>query len=130
MDEAGLGLVLTNLLGRATTLKEEEGWELLRPGVHIRRLYRNGDDGPAAALLRYQPSASVPYHEHRGYEHILILDGAQSDERGRYDAGTLVINPPGTGHRVWSDVGCVVLIIWERGMPYPTSLVAAAPQQG
>ena len=125
MDEARSGLVLANLLGRATTLKEEADWEPLRPGVDIRRLYKNGDDGPSAALLRYQPGAAVPLHRHRGYEHILVLDGAQSDERGRYPVGTLVINPPGTAHRVWSDVGCVVLIFWERGLPFPTTPDAA-----
>ena len=121
MNQTWSGLVLTDLLGRAATLKGEDDWEPLRPGVHIRHLYQNGNDGPSAALLRYQPGASVPYHEHRGYEHILVLDGVQSDERGRYPTGTLVINPPHTGHRVWSDDGCVVLIIWEQGMPFPAT---------
>jgi len=38
----------------------------------------------------------VPMHEHTGYEHILILAGSQRDENGTFEAGTLVINPPGT----------------------------------
>ncbi len=126
MDETRSRLVFADLLDRAARLKEEDGWELLRPGVHIRQLYKNGEDGTTAALLRYQPGAAIPFHEHRGHEYILVLDGTQSDERGRYPAGTFVINPPHTGHRVWSDVGCVVLIIWELGSPFLSSPVVPA----
>ena len=83
-----------------------------REGVEIARLA--GDpDGASVALLRYQPGASVPMHEHTGLETIIVLDGAQSDERGRYAAGTMAVNPAGTRHSVWSEEGCVVLIQWE-----------------
>jgi anti-sigma factor ChrR (cupin superfamily) len=109
-------VVLAELLRRAGSLKDEEGWEPFGPGVGVRWLYRTPDGGPSAALLRYQPGASVPLHEHVGYEHVLVLDGAQADERGRYPAGALVINPPGSRHRVHSDEGCVVLIVWERAV--------------
>ena len=89
-------------------------WEPFRDGVDIAWLYRNGAHGPAAAYLRYAPGARVPLHLHAGYEHVLVLDGAQSDKNGRHRAGTLVINPPGTSHEVLSEEGCLVLIVWER----------------
>ncbi|MFC5069938.1 cupin domain-containing protein [Flaviflagellibacter deserti] len=103
------------------------GWKKLdfqpfHPGVTIHPLYGSGD-GPAAAILRYEENARVPYHEHTGFEHVLILDGSQSDERGRYDKGSLTINPPGTSHDVWSDEGCVALLIWER----PVRIIASGP---
>jgi anti-sigma factor ChrR (cupin superfamily) len=82
-----------------------------RDGVEICRLRA---DDPAVALLRYAPGAAVPRHMHTGLETILVLEGAQSDERGHYPAGTLVLNPTGTEHSVWSEGGCVVLIQWER----------------
>lgn len=84
------------------------------PGIDIHRLYGDGLTGPAAALLRYAPGASVPLHEHPGHEHILMLDGSQEDEHGRYPAGTLVINLPGSRHHVRSPQGCVALLIWEQ----------------
>lgn len=92
------------------------GWRDLafapfREGVEICTL-KSG--APAVALLRYAPGARVPRHEHMGLETILVLEGAQSDERGRYAAGALVLNPEGSVHSVWSDEGCVVLIQWER----------------
>ena len=93
-------------------------WEPFRPGVQIRRLYEADQGGPSAALLRYEAGAGVPPHEHLGYEHILVLDGAQSDEYGSYPAGTFVVNRPHSVHRVASHAGCVVLIIWERGIRF------------
>jgi anti-sigma factor ChrR (cupin superfamily) len=89
-------------------------WAPFRPGVDRHVLYDCGPEGPAAALLRYQPGVSIPPHEHVGYEHILVLSGVQEDERGRYPAGTMVINPPQTQHHVRSPEGCVVLAIWQR----------------
>ena len=88
-------------------------WQTFRPGVEIARLYGNGEQGPASALLRYAPGASVPRHEHTGYEHIVVLAGAQSDERGSYPAGTCVIHAPGSAHAVRSEHGCVVLVMWS-----------------
>lgn len=84
-----------------------------REGVEIARLYGGGAGEPSAAFLRYAPGSSVPRHGHPGYEHIFVLEGAQEDEHGRYEAGTLVINPPGTSHSVRSEHGCLVLVIWQ-----------------
>jgi anti-sigma factor ChrR (cupin superfamily) len=98
----------------AEALAQRPGYEPLRPGVDILYLYRETEGGAATALLKYAPGAEVPPHEHTGYEHVFVLSGEQSDARGRYPAGSLVVNPPGTGHRVWSEGGCLVLVVWER----------------
>lgn len=86
-------------------------FEPFRDGVEICRLRA---ETPEVALLRYAPGAAVPAHHHDGLEVISVLDGAQSDESGTYRAGDVVLNPPGTSHSVWSDEGCVVLILWEK----------------
>lgn len=93
-----------------------DGWENMtfepfHDGVEICHLWRGGPD---IALLRYAPGASVPRHRHTGLETILVLDGSQSDENGRYFAGSLVFNPAGTEHSVWSEDGCTILIQWEK----------------
>ena len=85
----------------AASLAERPGYEPLRPGVDILYLYREGEGGAASALLKYAPGAEVPAHEHSGYEHVLVLDGEQSDPRGSYPSGSMVIHPPGSRHRVW-----------------------------
>lgn len=93
-----------------------QGWQRMEfepfsQGVDICWI-KTGD--PGVALLRYQPGARVPKHTHTGLETILVLAGSQSDEQGTYRSGSLVLNPEGTSHSVWSDDGCVVLIEWER----------------
>src|SRR4051794_29795903 len=98
----------------AELARSTQGYEPFRPNIEIRPLYRTLNGGPAAAVLRYEPGASLASHSHDGYEHILIREGEQTDERGTYGAGTLVVNPPGTGHSVTSRTGCVVLVIWEK----------------
>jgi anti-sigma factor ChrR (cupin superfamily) len=82
-----------------------------REGVEVHYIKQGA---PALAILRYAPGAKVPHHLHAGLETILVLDGMQSDERGDYAKGSLILNPQGTTHSVWSEQGCAVLIQWER----------------
>ncbi|HEX4999402.1 MAG TPA: cupin domain-containing protein [Terriglobia bacterium] len=89
-------------------------WQPFRRGVEIHRLYGVDEIGPKAAFLRFSPGGHVPLHEHTGYEHILILSGAQVDENSRAEAGSLIVNPPGTRHSVYSEHGCLVLAIYEK----------------
>lgn len=93
----------------------DRSFEPFRDGIEICRLI---DGEPAVALLRYAPGARVPNHRHRGLETIVVLDGEQCDERGCYPKGSVVLNPKGSEHSVWSDAGCVVLIQWERAIEF------------
>lgn len=104
--------VFRALLGTAYA---DADFEPFREGVEICHLQRceNGT-GPALALLRYQPGAAVPLHEHVGMETICVLSGSQSDEAGTYRAGDVVVNPAGSRHSVWSAEGCTVLIHWAE----------------
>lgn len=92
------------------------GWKALefkpfRDGVEIHHLL---EGEPAIALLKYQPGARIPLHRHTGLETVLVISGEQRDERGTYPVGTMVANPEGSCHSVWSETGCVVLIQWTR----------------
>jgi anti-sigma factor ChrR (cupin superfamily) len=100
-----------------------------RSGVEIARLYNEGRGGASAALLRYAAGASVPLHRHLGHEHVLVIEGAQQDERGLYETGTFVINPPGSEHSVFSPSGCLVLIVWQRPVVFLTDRRGAAPDE-
>jgi len=118
-DEGASAPVLPRLVARALELGTRAGdWQSLRHGVDILRVCGNADSGPSVALLRYQPGAHVPAHRHLGFEVIYVLSGAQSDERGTYGAGTLVVNREGGAHSVKSDDGCLVLIMWERPIEF------------
>lgn len=102
----------------------EGGWQGLafahfREGVEIFQIL---DGAPALAVLRYAAGAAVPHHRHTGLESILVLDGVQEDEQGRYAKGSLVLNQPGSSHSVWTGSGCVVLIQWTAPIIFTSDL--------
>ncbi len=97
---------------------DEIPWQPFKDGVEIHRLYGDGVTGPTAALLRFREAGKVPLHEHRGYEHILVLAGAQRDQNSTATAGTLMINAPGTRHSVISEAGCIVLAIYNEAVQF------------
>ena len=101
-------------LSNIATWQDNLPWQPFRNGVEIYRLYGENTSGSAAALLRYEPRASVPRHTHTGFEHIYVLAGSQTDQNGEHQAGTFVINPPHSNHGVVTQAGCIVLIIWEK----------------
>jgi anti-sigma factor ChrR (cupin superfamily) len=104
-------LAITRTKFHGSRIKKEKG-------VEIFRLYGDGITGPTAALLRYSEAGEVPTHEHSGYEHIFVLYGSQADENGVFNAGTVVINAPGTRHKVRSGAGCIVLAIYEKAVRF------------
>jgi len=104
-------LVMGDLMGTWQSLP----FAPFREGVEV---YYIKQGAPALAILRYAPGAKVPLHLHAGLETILVLDGVQSDERGDFGKGTVLLNPEGTTHSVWSEHGCAVLIQWERPVQF------------
>ena len=105
-------------LFRIDEWQDEVPWGPFLPGIEIYRLYGDGIAGPTAALLRFEPGASVSLHEHTGYEHIIVLAGSQVDENTRAEAGTLIVNPPQSRHSVFTETGCIVLAIYEKPVAF------------
>jgi anti-sigma factor ChrR (cupin superfamily) len=105
-------VTLHGLIGR--TDWDELDWEPFRPGIRVHWLYRTDQGGGEAALLRYERGATVPLHEHVGWEHIFVLAGSQSDGAALYGKGALMISAPGTQHAIASEEGCVVLAVWQH----------------
>jgi anti-sigma factor ChrR (cupin superfamily) len=94
------------------------GWrdlafEHFREGITVHWLLKGGPVEPSVAILNYESGAGVPRHRHMGLETIVVLDGVQSDENGDYPVGSVVLNPVGTEHSVWTKDGCIVLIQWD-----------------
>ena len=109
---------LQNLLSSADARKTL-AWEFFREGVQVSWIYRLEEkSGPSSAFLKYEPGAEVPLHSHTGLEHILMLEGSQTDENGTFHEGDIIINPPGTRHSVHSRDGCEVLAVWHAPVKF------------
>lgn len=80
--------------------------------VWRKRVHRVGpaESGQVTSVVRYQPDASFPAHDHPEGEEILVLDGVFSDEHGDWPAGTYLLNPEGFRHAPFSKPGCTLLV--------------------
>lgn len=105
-------LIVNNIINIAA-YQTEIAWQAFRPGIDAFPIQGEPGTAAACALLRYHAGAILPEHRHNGCEYILVLDGSQQDEHGRYDVGTLAINTPDSSHNVCSPEGCIVLAIWQ-----------------
>jgi anti-sigma factor ChrR (cupin superfamily) len=88
-----------------------------RVGVEMHSLYstkETGEDGPAAAIIRYMPSGNAQPHRHPGYEIIWILEGELETDDGVYPAGSLLVMPPDSVHTPRSPKGAVGFVVWEQ----------------
>ena len=90
------------------------------PGGHVarKRVHRVGppESGQVTSIVRYDPGATFPGHDHPGGEEILVLDGVFSDEHGDWPAGTYLLNPEGFHHSPFSKEGCV---LWVKLRQFP-----------
>lgn len=74
------------------------------------------ESGQVTSVVRYEPGATFPPHDHPGGEEILVLEGVFSDEHGDWPAGTYLLNPEGFRHAPFSRDGCV---LWVKLRQYP-----------
>jgi anti-sigma factor ChrR (cupin superfamily) len=94
------------------------------PGVSRRMLERNGaEQARATSIVRYAAGAGFDAHTHPLGEEILVLDGVFADEFGSYPAGTYLKNPPGSGHRPFSETGCTLFVKLRYMQPDDTQRV-------
>jgi anti-sigma factor ChrR (cupin superfamily) len=82
------------------------------PSVWRKRLHRVGpaEAGQVTSVVRYQPGARFPEHDHPEGEEILVLEGVFSDQRGDHGPGSYLLSPEGHRHAPWSDPGCVIFV--------------------
>jgi len=70
------------------------------PGVTWCALHLDPErvEGDASVLIRMEPGASYPEHEHQGLEEVLILHGGYRDGDGEHRAGSYLRYPAGSRH--------------------------------
>ncbi len=79
------------------------------PGVELRRLL-----GQKTVLVRMQPGAVYPPHEHRTAEQCYVLEGSVTDSSGvTAFAGDFVCMAAGSTHQeIHTETGCVFLLAY------------------
>ena len=96
-------------VGLIVSRMDEGRWRPLAPGVEVKRLWDS-----RTFLMRCEPGSTVPAHEHRAFEHTLVVSGDLVSNLGTYGPGDYHGVPSGGTHDAWTTrTGCVALIQYE-----------------
>lgn len=80
-------------------------------GVWVKVLRFDAAAGRAPTiLLKFEPGARYPGHNHPGGEEIFVLEGEIHLGRDHLRAGDYLYTAPNNKHAVYSETGCVVLV--------------------
>lgn len=91
-------------------------WRTKLPGF---KEYDLGEiDGCHVNMFWIRPGRTVPAHTHKGYELSIVLDGAFTDERGRFGKGDISIADASVDHRpkAESDRPCIGFAVLDDGV--------------
>src|SRR5262245_31109800 len=104
-----------------TVVREEaSGWKPLRvPGISIKLLRNDKESGEATFLLRFEPGAAFPAHDHPAGEQVFVVEGDVRIGRERLTAGDYLYTPPLGIHAVSTERGCVLFVT----LPKPIEVV-------
>lgn len=88
----------------------EEG--IKTEGVYVKVLrYDKGTKRSPTILLKFEPGASYPNHNHPAGEEASILDGEIRFGPDQLNTGDYLYTPPGKTHSVFSRTGCTLLLV-------------------
>ena len=102
-----------DLTQRAVMHTSTMEWQASPSGTVWRKrlhLVGSAEAGQVTSLVRYEPNASFPAHDHPEGEEILVLEGTFYDEHGDWPAGTYLLNPEGFRHAPFSKEGCMLFV--------------------
>src|SRR6185437_12208194 len=97
----------------------EMEWKKTRfPGCEIKVLLSDPKTGLQTALLRFEPGAVLPDHEHVDIEQTYVLEGRLVDKDGpvkglECKSGEFIWREVGSRHVAWCPDGGLVLAIFQ-----------------
>ncbi len=96
--------------------RSNETWKPLDepgvPGIFLKPL-RYGEEWkrPLSFLLKFEPGATYPAHNHPGGEEAFVLEGSIKFAKDNLNAGDYLYTAINNKHAVWSRAGAIVLFI-------------------
>jgi anti-sigma factor ChrR (cupin superfamily) len=90
-------------------------WEATQfPGISIKVLYEDKHKGEMTCLLKWEPGATLPMHQHPEIEQSYVIEGSFSDHDGICRAGEFVWRRVGSFHQTHSAEGAVLLAVYRK----------------
>ncbi|MDO6429030.1 cupin domain-containing protein [Flavitalea sp. BT771] len=98
--------------------KSQKDWQpLIENGVHypgisvISLRYDEAKQRSTTILLKFEPGAAYPYHNHPGGEEIFVLSGEVVLEHATLSEGDYLYTPVNFKHSVTTKTGCTMLFV-------------------
>ena len=94
-------------------------WQKTRfPGCEVKTLLFDAKTGLVTALMRFEPGAVLPDHEHVNIEQTYVLEGKLVDKEGPVEGlevnkGEFVWREPGSRHVAWTPEGGLMLAMFQ-----------------
>jgi quercetin dioxygenase-like cupin family protein len=89
------------------------------PGVSVKVLRRDTVTGESTALVRFEPGARFPAHNHPAGEEIFVVEGDFQVGRHRLTSGDYLYTPPNEKHAASTEGGCLVMVT----LPKPVEIL-------
>lgn len=80
-------------------------------GISVKVLRLNEDQRPPSFLIKFEPGASYPYHNHPAGEELFVLKGSCFVNEVQLNAGDYLYTPPDFKHAVKTETGCELMLI-------------------
>src|SRR3954447_20440542 len=97
--------------GSRTVRADEGTWEFIYPGIERKMLWHDRDKKRITFLIRAQPGAEFPAHQHDDDEQAYVLSGDLAFEDLVLGAGDYHLARPGVSHPVGrTRMGCMLLV--------------------
>jgi quercetin dioxygenase-like cupin family protein len=106
------------LASRVVQANEME-WEPIKyPGCYVKTLMVDPKTGLLTVLLKMDPGASLPDHEHALMEQTYVIEGRLVDKEGpekglEVGPGEFVYRPAGSRHAAYTPEGGLMLAIFQ-----------------
>jgi anti-sigma factor ChrR (cupin superfamily) len=90
----------------------EPEWKEVGPGISCKLLATDTERNRVTILVRLAPGTDYPPHRHAGIEELHMLHGElRVDDKKLYAGDYLRSEPGSVDHRVWSETGCMGVLI-------------------
>jgi quercetin dioxygenase-like cupin family protein len=106
------------LMEKQITKSNETEWKPLleegvkTDGIYVKALRRDENTKRSSTiLLKFEPGASYPNHNHPAGEEAFILEGEIRFGPDQLKAGDYLYTSPGKTHSVFSRTGCTLLLV-------------------
>jgi len=109
---------LAPLASRLVHVKDLPWTPIRFPGCYVKTLLLDKETGLATALVKMDPGAELPDHEHVLIEQTFVLEGRLVDKEGpdkgiEVGPGDFIWRPAGSRHAAWAPEGGLMLAMFQ-----------------